>query len=492
MAEVVSSFLVGLGYKVDKRSEQVALDSVKSASKRALQAGLDFGRSFSQKPVTQALAGAAKGVLGVSAAYAASTAITAKNTKKAAGVISESVPTAALVGGFGKASRAADGFANRFGSVAKRATQTGAKLANSVAGGMGSIAGGIGSSVASAGAAVGLSAVPVVGQVAAVAAAVGLAAKAAADGFSSAHLSADRFAQVYGVVAEDVINLGRTMEREGGAQDAIFGQLAALERMRAGLMVGDAEWIATAGRAGIDTAGIEAAKDSVQAYLSLADQMQRMSTGQRLNAAAALGLDDASIRLLSKGRAEIERLSKAQSSQRKITREMASLSATYSIEAKALGNNLAALSDVVAVAVLPRITSLLAGMNSLADRARTIPEYVDRARSAIGGIREQAASAVSRAADTISGYIPSISDATSRYGVRNVSTSTNNTTINKTQNVNQQLQQSQQLQQQLQPQNINLNATIELDGRAIGNKILQVMNDQNEIAMTNLTSSVAM
>lgn len=477
MAEVVSSFLVGLGYKVDKRSEQAAVDSIRSSSKKAVQAGTLFGRSFDQKPVTAAISGAASSVLGMVSTYATAAALTAKNTKKSGAEISESVETDALVDGFGQASVAADKFATRFGAVAKRATQTGATLAGAVTGGAGLMSSGMGSVVAGAGA---LSA-GLLGVGAGVAAVAGgaLAVKSLADNFSTAQLAADRFAQTYGVAMEDVVGLGRVMEVEGGTQEAVKGQLAGLERMRAGLMVGDAEWISTAGRAGIDTSGIESARDSVQAYLSLADQFQRMSTKGRLNAAEALGLDDAAIRLLSRGRGEIEKLMNTQLKQRKITEEMTVLSAAYASEMHELGNNFGALADTVAVSLLPRITSFLAGLNSISDSARMIPEQIGRARSFAGEVKDRAASVVSKAVGAVSSYLPSVAGITSGYTVSNMSTSTTNNIVN-------------QQPSPLRPQNINLNATIELDGRAIGNKILQVVNDQNEIAMTNLSSSVAM
>ena len=180
-----------------------------------------------------------------------------------------------------------------------------------------------------------------------------------------------KFSEVIGVSADDVSALGRALGINGGSLESFMSQLEGIERLRAGLLVGDAGFIAAAGVAGIDTSGLIASQDAVEAYISLADQFQNLSTQQRINAADALGLDDASIRLLSQGSDAVNELVESQRRIRPVTDEMLQLAADFNDSTQDLANNIGGFADNISTLVLPRLNALLEDINGFVDTNRT-------------------------------------------------------------------------------------------------------------------------
>lgn len=187
--------------------------------------------------------------------------------------------------------------------------------------------------------------------------------KALTSDFANAKDDLGKFGEVFGVTASDVMAFGNAMRIEGGTLEGFMSQLSQLEQFRAGLAVGDAGFLAQAGRAGLDVTGLVEAQSATEGFLELADQFQAMSQQQRLNAATALGLDEATIRLLSRGRSSIEDLVEAQRKLRPITEEMTEAARIFNEETKNLGNNLGGIADQISVKLLPQISNVVAGMN---------------------------------------------------------------------------------------------------------------------------------
>lgn len=183
--------------------------------------------------------------------------------------------------------------------------------------------------------------------------------------FAAVNDQLGKFSTTFGVLPDDVTAFGRALSHEGGTLNSFMSQLENIERMRAGLIQGDAGFIAAAGRAGIDTTDLIAAKDATEAYLSLANQFQSMSLQQRLNAAEALGLDEASIRLLSKGRAAIMEIVDAERAMRPLTQEMTKESARFNDELQDLGTTIGGVADKISIKVLPVLSDMLKGMRDL-------------------------------------------------------------------------------------------------------------------------------
>jgi hypothetical protein len=179
-----------------------------------------------------------------------------------------------------------------------------------------------------------------------------------------------KFADVFGVTAQGVSSLGLALQQEGGSLESFMGQLSNIERMRAGLLQGDAGFIAEAGRAGLDANAIMNAKNATEAYIAIADQFDDLSKQQRINVAGALGLDEASIRLLSKGSEHIKTVMGQFDTIKPLTSDMTEASAEFNrqwIEAKA---NAGGFADVLSGQIIPLLNSALGSVNEFFDESR--------------------------------------------------------------------------------------------------------------------------
>ncbi len=180
--------------------------------------------------------------------------------------------------------------------------------------------------------------------------------------FAGAKDSLGKFSQVFGSSADEINGFGNAIRKEGGTLDEFMSQLEQLESFRAGLATGDAGFLEAAGRADLDVNDLAQAESATEGFLSLADQFQKMTRQQRIAAANAIGLDDASIRLLSKGRDEIQRVVDVQRQLRPITEEMTQVSADYNDSMQDLGTSIGGVADKISVRLLPQITAVTAGM----------------------------------------------------------------------------------------------------------------------------------
>lgn len=188
--------------------------------------------------------------------------------------------------------------------------------------------------------------------------------KALTNDFANAKDDLGKFAQVFGSTANDINAFGNALKLEGGTLEGFMSQLAGLEKFRAGLAVGDADFIAAAGKAGLDTRALIEAENATEGYLALADQFQKMTRQQRINAANALGLDESSIRLLSKGSSGIEAIVNQQMKLRPVTDSMTKSAAIYNDEMQNLGNNIGRFADRISDKLLPQVNNLIIGTNA--------------------------------------------------------------------------------------------------------------------------------
>lgn len=182
-------------------------------------------------------------------------------------------------------------------------------------------------------------------------------------GFAEANDALGKFSTIMGLDADMVSAFGRALQHEGGSVESFIGQIGNLERMRAGLLTGDAGWIGVAEAAGIDTDAIINATDATDAYLNLADQFANMSRQQRLNAAGALGFDDASIRLLSKGREELSGIVEAEQSRRPVTEAMINEAQRFNDNMQDMLANIGRVADRVSMLLLPAINDTIGTLN---------------------------------------------------------------------------------------------------------------------------------
>lgn len=187
--------------------------------------------------------------------------------------------------------------------------------------------------------------------------------KALTSDFAASRDSLGKFAEVFGGTADEINAFGNALRLEGGTLEGFMSQLASLEQFRAGLATGDTGFLEAAGRAGLDTRALVEAETATEGFLSLADQFQNLTRKQRIAAAEAIGLDEASIRLLSKGRDSIQEIVDVQRQMRPVTEEMTDVSAEFNDQMQNLGTNIGGVADQISVRLLPQINNVLAGMN---------------------------------------------------------------------------------------------------------------------------------
>lgn len=172
-----------------------------------------------------------------------------------------------------------------------------------------------------------------------------------------------KFAEVFGVSANDVQAFGNALATEGGTLESFMSQLESIERARARIRVGDVGFFAPAGKAGIDPNQIADARTATEAYLGLADAFAGMNAQQRINAAEALGLDEASIRLLSQGRESVEALVAKFATIRPVTTDMTESAAEFNRQWLEMQQNIGGVADRISDKLVPAMSEAIRSVN---------------------------------------------------------------------------------------------------------------------------------
>lgn len=191
--------------------------------------------------------------------------------------------------------------------------------------------------------------------------------KALTVGFADATAEAGRFTQVFGGTVEDIRAFGQALEQEGGSLASLMSQIENLERMRAMTPAQIGGLFAEAGIRGVDPSVILNAKSATDAYLALADVLERLSPKQRLPVADVFGLDEASIRLLSQGRDEVERIIERQREIRPLTDEMTEAGIKFNQQLIEFKNNVGQVVDEVSMKLVPALTTAFQFGNEFAN-----------------------------------------------------------------------------------------------------------------------------
>lgn len=171
-----------------------------------------------------------------------------------------------------------------------------------------------------------------------------------------------KFSEVFGVIPNEVAGLGRALTIEGGSMEGLISQIETIERLRAGVLRGDVGVFARAGISKIDAGIITNAESATEAYIKLGDSFKNLSQQERINAADALGLDAASIRLLSNGSDEVRRLAKEQQTIRPLTEEMTESAARFNKVTANFGNTVGGFADTVSKGLVPAVSDAVEGV----------------------------------------------------------------------------------------------------------------------------------
>ncbi|AFC22438.1 tail fiber protein/ lysozyme [Vibrio phage CP-T1] len=192
-------------------------------------------------------------------------------------------------------------------------------------------------------------------------------AKALTFGFAEAADNIGKFSEVFSVIPDDIRAMGAALAQEGGSLESFMAQIETLERLRASTPQQIGALFAEAGIRGVDPSVILSAKSATDAYLALADVFDDLTAKQRLAVAPVFGLDEASIRLLSKGRQEVESMVERQRDIRPLTTQMTEEAGRFNRQWKDIQNNIGSIADQISVGILPPLTDLVGELDDWVD-----------------------------------------------------------------------------------------------------------------------------
>jgi hypothetical protein len=207
-------------------------------------------------------------------------------------------------------------------------------------------------------------------------------AKSLTFGFAEATDRVGKFSRVFSVLPEEVTAFGRALEHEGGTLESFMSQMANLDRMRAMTPAQVGGLFAEAGIRGIDPSVVLNAESAIDAYLKLSDVFAGLSKTERLSAAEIFGFDEASIRLLSHGSETLRMVADHERELRPLTEAMTREAARFNDQWQDLNTNLGGVADQISMKVLPGISDTITGMNHWIDANREfiasgIDKYLD-------------------------------------------------------------------------------------------------------------------
>lgn len=366
--------------------------------------------------------------------------------------------------------------------------------------------------------------------------------------FAKSTSEIDNFTRSIGVGRSDLLAFGGALQGMGGDADSAIGILTSLEQKRASILTGETGWIAPAARAGIDTNSILQATDSLDAVLLLSDQFQQLSAQQRLNAADALGFDPATVAFLSQGRDVVEATLNQYRDARPLVDGLTEASRDLTQEWSRLEALAGGIGDKVQSKLIPAITQATTVVTEFLNANKQAieagiekygtPENIEAASVAAAGAGVSTAGAVAGSllqrfgltgtGSLVAGGARLVGGAGIAYGVADIASRF----------ADEQLQQIPGYQEldaaftrkaydvtgwdlsrgnvyegvsreplyqftapdsawtpgygsgpKPQPTTINVNATLEMDGKVLADKVLSVVSDSNQAALDDLQST---
>lgn len=125
--------------------------------------------------------------------------------------------------------------------------------------------------------------------------------------FKNAGTELNNFNRLTGLSTQNVQALGQALAAQGGnAQDA-FAAMQKIQDLMASPITGNVGWFGDVAKLGLDPNAIIGAQDTAEALANIAGAFEKMTPLNQRLAGQALGFDENTIRLLMKGREEVEK-----------------------------------------------------------------------------------------------------------------------------------------------------------------------------------------
>lgn len=125
--------------------------------------------------------------------------------------------------------------------------------------------------------------------------------------FKSAGTELNNFNKLTGMSTQNVQMLGQALKAQGGNASDAFAAMKKIQDLMASRITGDTGWFGNVAKLGLDPNVIIGAQSTAEALAGIAGEFEHMSSLNQRLAGQALGLDDSTVRLLMRGRDEVEK-----------------------------------------------------------------------------------------------------------------------------------------------------------------------------------------
>ncbi|ROM84117.1 hypothetical protein BK655_12245 [Pseudomonas brassicacearum] len=125
--------------------------------------------------------------------------------------------------------------------------------------------------------------------------------------FKSAGTELNNFNKLTGLSTQNVQMLGQALKAQGGNASDAFAAMKKIQDLMASPITGDTGWFGDVAKLGLNPDVIIGAQSTAEALAGIAGEFEHMSSLNQRLAGQALGLDDSTVRLLMRGRDEVEK-----------------------------------------------------------------------------------------------------------------------------------------------------------------------------------------
>lgn len=204
--------------------------------------------------------------------------------------------------------------------------------------------------------------------------------------FTKAGVALDNFNKLNGSSVENVQRLGYALQQQGGHADDAFGAISKVQELMASGITGNVGWMGDAARFGLDPRVVTGAESTRDAILNVADAFENLNQVQQVNAGRALGWDDAMIRLVQSGRAEIEKTFDQADKYNLLTEKQAKDANRLSAATIDLDRVFSSMGNVIAGELTPAVAEMIENFNEFYENNK---ELIDSGlKEFFGGVAE--------------------------------------------------------------------------------------------------------
>ena len=125
--------------------------------------------------------------------------------------------------------------------------------------------------------------------------------------FKQAGTELNNFNKLTGLSTQNVQSLGQALRAQGGSASDAFSAMKKIQDLMASPITGDTGWFGDVAKLGLNPDVIIGAQNTAEALANIAGEFEGMSELNQRLAGQALGLDDSTVRLLMRGRDEVEK-----------------------------------------------------------------------------------------------------------------------------------------------------------------------------------------